>query len=219
MYLPVAPSLGLLLFKLGRCPQDRILYTIRLMLGHCIALPSRRCPDMGGSVRICELTSVSENQGGDISGWEYRRCREMGGMEAQWELYRRRETQDGRTREMVRIVLWDCTPSWGGLEDLWNLIGGPLKKCWDTCLCIKLFERGGRYLVISHKCPVNLGTKASYALSSWNLSWHYRQDLSLCQVSRIPSNLPSLRLPTWLQSESRQYDNKYIYPDYRYRQI
>ena len=27
-------------------------------------------------------------------------------------------------------------------------------------------SRGGRSMVISHKCPVNLGTKASYALSS-----------------------------------------------------
>ena len=36
---------------------------------------------------------------------------------------------------------------------------------------------------------------------------------------RYPPNLPTLRWPTWLQSESRQYDNKYIYPDCRYRLI
>ena len=41
----------------------------------------------------------------------------------------------------------------------------------------------------------------------------------LGKMSIIPFNLPTLRLPTWLQSESRQYDNKYIYPDCRYRQI
>ena len=34
-----------------------------------------------------------------------------------------------------------------------------------------------------------------------------------------PPNLPTLILPTCLQSESRQYDKKYIHPDCRYRQI
>ena len=38
-------------------------------------------------------------------------------------------------------------------------------------------------------------------------------------TKRYPPNLPTLRLPTWLQSESRQYDNKNIYPDCRYRLI
>ena len=53
----------------------------------------------------------------------------------------------------------------------------------DTLYMLSI--RGGRYIVISHKCPVNLGTKASYALSSKNLSRHYRQGPSLCQVLQL----------------------------------
>ena len=56
----------------------------------------------------------------------------------------------------------------------------PLKQDWVMYMLARRFlvyfhlllkgipswTRGGRSLVISHKCPVNIGTKASYALSS-----------------------------------------------------